>query len=54
VPDGAWALHVKVCSRPAFRSLYSNYDTWFTPKFLGDEVHTEPPEGYAARLRGRW
>ncbi|HEX9049294.1 MAG TPA: hypothetical protein VF841_02055 [Anaeromyxobacter sp.] len=54
VPDGAWALHVKICSRPAFRSLYSNYDTWFTPKFLGDEVHTEAPEAYAARLRERW
>jgi galactose-1-phosphate uridylyltransferase len=53
-PDGAWALHVKICSRPAFRALYSNYDTWFTPKFLGDEVHTEPPEAYAARLRERW
>lgn len=54
VPDDAWALHVKICSRPAFRALYSNYDTWFTPKFLGDEVHTEAPEAYAARLRERW
>jgi galactose-1-phosphate uridylyltransferase len=53
-PDGGWALHVKLCSRPAFRSLYSNYDTWFTPLFLGDEVHTEPPEAYAARLRARF
>ncbi len=50
----AWALHVKVCARPAFRALYSNYDTWFTPKFMGDEVHTEAPEAYAARLRSRW
>lgn len=49
-----WALHVKVCSRPAFRSLYANYDTWFAPKFVGDEVHTEAPEGYAARLRARF
>jgi UDPglucose--hexose-1-phosphate uridylyltransferase len=57
-PDGAaargWALHVKVCSRPAFRPQYVNYDTWFTPKFLGDDVHTEAPEAYAARLRSRW
>jgi galactose-1-phosphate uridylyltransferase len=50
----AFALHVKLCARPAFRSLYTNYDTWFTPKLLGDEVHTEPPEQYASRLRGRW
>jgi UDPglucose--hexose-1-phosphate uridylyltransferase len=56
-PDPAvasWALHVKVCSRPAFRASYVNYDTWFTPKFLGDEVHTEAPERYAERLRARW
>jgi galactose-1-phosphate uridylyltransferase len=49
-----WALHVKICSRPAFKSLYANYDTWFGPKFVGDEVHTEAPEGYAARLRQRF
>jgi UDPglucose--hexose-1-phosphate uridylyltransferase len=49
-----WALHVKVCSRPAFKSLYANYDTWFGPKFAGDEVHTEAPEAYAARLRARF
>ena len=54
VADDAWALHVKVCSRPAFRPLYANYDTWFTPKFLGDEVHVEAPEAYAERLRARW
>jgi UDPglucose--hexose-1-phosphate uridylyltransferase len=54
-PDAkGWALHVRVCSRPAFRSLYANYDTWFGPKFAGDEVHTEAPEGYAARLRARF
>jgi UDPglucose--hexose-1-phosphate uridylyltransferase len=53
-PGSGWALHVKICSRPAFRSLYSNYDTWFTPKFLGDDVHLEAPEAYAARLRRRW
>jgi galactose-1-phosphate uridylyltransferase len=51
---GAWALHVKICSRPAFRSLYVNSDTWFAPKFLGDEVHVEAPEAYAERLRARW
>lgn len=50
----AWALHVKICSRPAFRSLYANYDTWFGPKYAGDEVHTEAPEVYAARLRQRF
>jgi galactose-1-phosphate uridylyltransferase len=51
---GDWALHVRLCSRPAFRSLYANYDTWFAPKFVGDEVHTEAPEVYAARLRTRF
>lgn len=49
-----FALHVKIGARPAFRSLYSNYDTWFTPKIVGDEVHTEAPEEYAAQLRSRW
>ncbi len=53
-PAADWALHVKICSRPALRSLYSNYDTWFAPKLLGDEAHTEAPEGYAARLRARF
>ncbi len=48
------SLQVRICSRPALRPLYSNYDTWFTPKFLGDDVHTEAPEAYAARLRARW
>ncbi|MGZ6143425.1 MAG: hypothetical protein ACXWLM_08800, partial [Myxococcales bacterium] len=49
-----FALHVKVCSRPPFRSMYSNYDTWFTPKFVGDDVHTQAPEELAALLRKRW
>ncbi len=49
-----WALHVKICSRPAFKPLYANYDTWFAPKFIGDEVHTEAPESYAAKLRERF
>jgi len=47
-------LQVRLCSRPAFKALFANYDTWFTPKLIGDEVHTEAPEQYAARLRGRW
>lgn len=51
---GTWALHVKVCSRPAFRAQIVNYDTWFAPMFVGDEVHTEAPERYAERLRARW
>lgn len=50
----AWALHVRICSRPAFRAEYVNYDTWFTPMYMGDEVHTETPEGYAERLRASW
>jgi UDPglucose--hexose-1-phosphate uridylyltransferase len=51
---GEFALQVRVCSRPAFRPLYANYDTWFAPLFAGDDVHTEAPEAYAARLRARW
>lgn len=56
VPDPAegFALHVKVCSRPAFKPLFANYDTWFGPMFAGDEVHTEPPEATAERLRPRF
>jgi galactose-1-phosphate uridylyltransferase len=50
----AFALHVKLCARPAFRAMYANFDTWFTPKLLGDDVHTEAPETYAARLEARW
>jgi UDPglucose--hexose-1-phosphate uridylyltransferase len=55
-PDDAahFGLHVRICSRPAFRPLYSNYDTWFMPKFTGDDVHTAAPEQYAAALRDRW
>jgi galactose-1-phosphate uridylyltransferase len=49
-----FALHVKLCSRPPFRSLYSNYDTWFTPKLIGDDVHTQAPEQYAETLRQHW
>jgi UDPglucose--hexose-1-phosphate uridylyltransferase len=47
-------LQVRICSRPAFKALYANYDTWFTPKFVGDEVHVEAPERYAEALRARW
>lgn len=53
-PGSDWALLVKLCARPAFTSMYSNYDTWFAPKFMGDDVHLEPPEDYAARLRARF
>lgn len=56
-PDAAnetWALHVKLCSRPAFKAQYTNYDTWFAPKFVGDEVHTEAPESYAGKVRPRF
>ena len=55
-PDAGshFALHLKLCSRPPFRSMYSNYDTWFTPKIIGDDVHTMPPEHYAARIRQQW
>lgn len=49
-----FALHVRICSRPAFKPLYANYDTWFTPIFIGDEAHTETPEQYAGKLRETW
>ena len=49
-----FALHVKLCARPAFRALYTNYDTWFMPKLVGDDVHTEAPEQTAARLKACW
>jgi len=52
--EADFSLQVRICSRPAFRPLYSNYDTWFTPKFLGDDVHTQAPEQYAGALRQRW
>ena len=50
----AFALQVKLCARPAFRPLYTNYDTWFAPKLVGDDAYTEAPEQYAARLKARW
>jgi len=52
--EGDWALHVKICSRPALKPLYANYDSWFGPPFAGDDAHTEAPEAYAARLRERF
>jgi galactose-1-phosphate uridylyltransferase len=52
--EGDWALHVKLCSRPALKPLYANYDSWFGPLFAGDDAHTEAPEAYAARLRERF
>jgi galactose-1-phosphate uridylyltransferase len=51
---GEFALQVRACSRPPLKPLYVNYETWFGPMFAGDEVHTEAPEAYAARLREKW
>lgn len=51
---GEFWLQARVCARPAFKPLYSNYDSWFGPKLVGDEAHTEAPEAWAARLRERW
>jgi len=47
-------LQVRIGSRPAFRPLYANFDTWFAPLFAGDDAHTEAPERYAAEMRSRW
>ncbi len=46
-----FSLQVRICSRPAFKKLYSNFDTWFVPKFIGDEAHTEAPEEYARKIK---
>jgi len=51
---GEFWLQARLCSRPAFKPLYANYDTWFGPMLAGDEVHTEAPEAWAERLRARW
>jgi galactose-1-phosphate uridylyltransferase len=51
---GEFALQVRLCTRPALKPVYVNYETWFGPMFAGDEVHTEAPESYAAKLRARW
>jgi hypothetical protein len=34
--------------------MYVNYESWFGPLFAGDDVHTEAPEQFAARLRTHW
>lgn len=49
-----FSLHLRICARPPFKSLYANYDSWFGPKLVGDEAHTEPPERYAEQLRSVW
>jgi galactose-1-phosphate uridylyltransferase len=51
---GDLALQVRLCSRPALKPLFTNYDSWFGPMFLGDDAHTEAPESVAARLRARF
>jgi galactose-1-phosphate uridylyltransferase len=51
---GSWALHVRICARPAFQAQLVNYDTWFAPLYMGDDVHLESPEALAARIRARW
>jgi galactose-1-phosphate uridylyltransferase len=51
---GEFALQVRACTRPPLKNLYVNYETWFGPMYGGDDVHTEAPETYAARLRQRW
>ena len=51
---GHYALQVRLCSRPPFKALSANYDTWFTPKFIGDDVHTDTPEQIASFIRQRW
>lgn len=52
--DEFFTLQVRICSRPAFKSLYANYDSWFNPFFMGDEVHTEAPESYAKGIKALW
>jgi len=51
---GKHELQVRICARPALRSLYSSYDTWFAPLLGGDGAHVEIPERHAAELRARW
>jgi len=43
---GFFSLHLRVCARPPFRSLYANYDSWFGPKQLR--------RSRAVRRTGRW
>jgi len=49
--EAFFPLQVRLCARPAFKNLYTSYDTWFSPKFIGDEAHTSSPEEYGARLK---
>lgn len=51
---GEFWLQARLCARPAFKPFYANYDSWFGPKFIGDEAHIEAPEAWAARLRANW
>jgi UDPglucose--hexose-1-phosphate uridylyltransferase len=51
---GEFSLQVRACSRPPLKPMYVNYESWFGPLFGGDDVHTEAPEAFAAKLRGRW
>jgi galactose-1-phosphate uridylyltransferase len=51
---GEYALQVRTCSRPPLKPMYVNYESWFGPLFGGDDVHTEAPEAFAAKLRTRW
>jgi UDPglucose--hexose-1-phosphate uridylyltransferase len=51
---GEFALQVRLCTRPALKPVYVNYETWFGPLFAGDDAHTEAPESYAEKLRARW
>ncbi len=46
-----FSLQIRLCARPAFKSLFSNYDTWFNPMFVGEDVHTQSPEEYGLRLK---
>ncbi len=46
-----YSLQIRLCARPAFKSLYSNFDTWFVPMFAGEDVHTLSPEEYALKLK---
>ncbi len=50
VNDSFYA-QIRLCARPALKSLYSNFDTWFDPMFVGDDVHTQSPEEYVKNLR---
>lgn len=46
-----FSVQVRLCARPALKALYSNFDTWFDPMFVGDDVHTQSPEEYGDKLK---